>query len=590
MATINSSFVGQVFSGITIAFHHKTSSTIVYDVGFSTNQSQVEKIVAVFVKAKLPKVIPPPVLRTGTNIVSRILNLGSENVTRSLQEAERVISENRIKPAKTTNVLISIPIESTSDFIVEISGIDSEGLSVSSKVSDLVLHSRIVSLISRPMEPPKVLRFGNRAKFEILQRDQEATGIQVLEKTLGGLNQLTSIDLLPKQTALLELGVLGGEYCFVSKNGYGVSSDFFFVDGGKSKRKLSKQCISYQITGGGIQFKALELGAEAVALRLYKKYQYGDWSLIATKRAGQEVSFFDQDVVSDNVYQYRIELESLTSINVLRQFTIRFKQTIDGAIAVTPIKTQITTFENEKNVEVSLKTEFVEADEQRALSTLRSQGISNFFDGDITKENLQSLLVHAVSRLNLETGLSEDLGIITGTDFSVNELARSVGASGFENSRYQLQIISCIRKAETVLDADERKWKNPVTLRSGTLLASSLEVHHAENQFLTGPMIAISYVEVDLRMQNRQIENVRVVAIGNGLYQINWQTNGQFTDVFYFLVQQREKTVARVLPFSGNETIVRLPEINGAVSVTVTPVFLSGDVGSPTQSNVVRSS
>lgn len=590
MATLNNTFVSQVFSEVTVVFHHKTNSAIVYGVRFTTNQSQIGKIANVFVKAKLPRVTPPPTLRTGMNMVTRILNLGSENVTRSTREAERIIAELKVKPSKTIDAYIPIPLDSTSDFVVEISGLDHEGLLVSSKVSDLVSHSRTVSLISRPAIPPKVSRLGDRAKFNVLQKDAEATSIQVFEKTQNGLNQLTSVSLPTKQATLLEFGALGGEYCFLAKNAYGVSNDFIFAGNSRNKQARSACCISYRITGVGIQFRALELGSGAVSLRLYKKRQHADWVLISTKRAGQEVLFFDQDVVSDSVYQYRIELESLTAISVLRQFTIRFKQTIDGAIAVTPTKTQITTFENEKNVEVSLKTEFVEADEQRALSTLRSQGISNFFDGDITKENLQSLLVHAISRLNLETGLYEDLGIITGTDFSVGELARTVGASSFENARYQLQIISCIRKAETILNADERKWKNPVTLRSGTLLANSLEVHHAENQFLAGPAVATSYIEVDLRMQTRQIENVRIVAIGNGLYQINWQTNGQFSDVFYFLVRQGETTVARVLPFSGTETVVRLSEVNGAVSVTVTPVFLSEEVGSPTQSNVVRSS
>jgi hypothetical protein len=172
----------------------------------------------------------------------------------------------------------------------------------------------------------------------------------------------------------------------------------------------------------------------------------------------------------------------------------------------------------------------------------------------------------------------------------VNELGRSVGASGFENARYQLQISSCIRKAETILDANEEKWKNPVTLRSGTILANSLQIHHAENQFLAGPLVAISYIEVDLRTQTKLIESVRVVAIGNGLYHISWQTNGQVSNVFYFLVKQGETIVARVLPFSGTEVVVRLNETNDLISVTVTPVFLSEEIGTPTQSNVVRSS
>lgn len=589
MPTLNNNLVNQAISEISVTFLGKSTSVIFYEVSFKVNELYLPKISRLTVRAKLSQQTPFRPLSFNTNLVSRILNLGSENVQRSEQESLLIITEKNAKPVNKAKLILEIDINLTSDFVVEISALNMDGFLLSKEVSDLVSHTRIVSLASRPTKAPKVLRIGKQGKFSVIQQDPQASLLQVFEKTEQGLGEIATVSLAAKGEMLLETNSVKGRYCFLAKNNYGVSSDFNLVSTG-SVEKQSKALVAYKFVAAGIQFDISDLGSEAIAVKLYKKAVHSEWVLSTITRATQNVVIFDGDVTSDNVYQYRIEVEFLAKTQILRQFTIRFKQVVDGTIAVTPTKTEIISTQGSRDVSITLKSEFVEVDEQRILSSLQARGISSFFEEDITKENLQSLLVHAISRLNLETGLFEDLGIATGNVISNNELGRSIGATELTSGRYQFQISSFLRKAETMLDPTSKKWLNPVTLRSGTLLAPLLTTHHSENQFLTGPIVALSYVQADLRMQNRQVENVRLISVGRNLFQVNWQTNGELANVFYYVVHHNNDIIARVLPLSNLEAVVKIDEkrLGEGITVTVTPVFLSEDIGTPTQSNTVR--
>jgi hypothetical protein len=228
---------------------------------------------------------------------------------------------------------------------------------------------------------------------------------------------------------------------------------------------------------------------------------------ILNKKGSEEIVFKDTNVTKNRIYRY---FYKYIYINGQEQFgsndlTIEYKPETSNVVNTIILNPRVVQQGINLDVQFSLESNFIEKSENALLNALRIQGLNEFFNESINKDNLQDLIGYGIVRINLTNGDIEDFGINTQKNFSDFKFGNTKGVKPIKSgNEYQYIVSTYFRSAITMLEKYEKfeefsnssnfnysfkpfEWLHPITLKKGNLVSKrSLVKNHAQSQFSFG--------------------------------------------------------------------------------------------------------
>lgn len=167
------------------------------------------------------------------------------------------------------------------------------------------------------------------------------------------------------------------------------------------------------------------------------------------------------------------------------------------------------------DVKFSLQSAMQDSTLNTTINSLQALGLSDVFSAEIEsgKSSLSDLITHNVQRIDMASGEVSDFGTITGDKFSdISSRTNSVITDVIPGRKYRYVVTTQFRNIDTLLATrtiektsefgvkysfNAKKFLNPITLRTGTLLPSDgSNVHHPEDEFRLGSVGNDTYIEI----------------------------------------------------------------------------------------------
>lgn len=523
---------------------------------------------------------------------AQIPNAAYANVITKIEETEVEIEE-----------ILNIPkqVLSGDKFILRIELITSKNIVVQ-KMSEVVNHSQLVSLLQSPTIPPniKLMSTGitGRNLIQLEQNDRTATAIAVYKKTIASdlysLNSdyqkvsvvnLTSMDagILIEDKALSPNPVI---YRAVSIGSDGQNgSDFSSVVAPRKRVKSTlensmffKRPSHLVLTNEIRDTKNLlfidNIPIEAVALELYRRDLTikGDWMKVGITYplkhvATRPIEISDSRLKKRRIYEYQCYLtypdgtQTPSGNNLVIEFNLVESNVVDVQIENLKIDSNNP---NDVDVMFDIRKSIILTQTDILKSLLIEQGITEFdVNLESNKHKLSDLFFLKVARKNMNTGQIEDYGIVDGLSFSDKVYGKIKNVSALQpNTTYKYEISAYSRAAETLFtdlsrSVDVRtnaynlkpaKYYHPVTLNEGNIVTeASYKKNHSFSQFSIGRLCDVKYVTVNFSENLPKILEAKAVQLNEKKIVLNWITQGNSSLFDHFII---------VLEINGMRTIV----------------------------------
>ena len=483
--------------------------------------------------------------------------------------------------------VLRLPLD-LDDFTLEFKLLDNNNSTVE-KLTRLVEHGKNVSILLTPKLPPvvntPVSNKPGRTVLDIMQTDPIATGVRIYRKSVSYNNQTVTPYVF---AGLIPLTIEDGNKRFedlfpnyspviyrvvpVGRTGE-LASEFAGVVGKSDPRyglptKIKNNSVSISTTmetGGGIRVELGTMPAGSVAVELWRTDMSmaspstvlaGRATLTATDK--DSTVFVDTNVHQGRMYRYFCKFWNKEGSSVVGSSAALVEyQPETSNIADTQIAGLTVTDLDDGTTEAkfNMLTSLVTTNEDKIKQALEQQGLSRFYNDNITKDNLQNLVAYKITRANLTTGELEEFGVTTETKFSDRTMGEVKGASPLRAGEdYRYTVSTHFRPAETMLDeytkqvtyADQplknytykpSRWLHPVTLDNGNLVTTkTLQANYSKDEFTFGKVGKISTVDVLLSKTLPAVFQATAVKVNSRFVKLQWKLRGNTAAIDHFTV------------------------------------------------------
>lgn len=437
-----------------------------------------------------------------------------------------------------------------------------------------------------PKEPPRVKasasEISSRVNLEIKQVDPGATEVQVFKKSfwvasataddysLIGTYGLTSLDQslliqvdLPRKSPVI--------YRVVSRGRQSMQSFEYTNVAVKPARFSPVKSVSLSAisTSTGIQLQARSIPPTVVAIQFIR------WNLTTfdsdyttvgddvgfvddASRQADLVATIDTDVSPNNIYRYVARLIFKDGNHSdFGDTTIEFIQPSPGEVD-TRIESLVVSHDTSPNVAFDITTVTVDTDLDVVKNMIDNLGLTEFFVGDIQaqRDQLKQLIAHSVQRVDLNTGLREDFGILTATHFDDAALRKNQAIQPLEyGHRYRYEVYPLLRAAETMFDDFRKdavdqvtkkpytfspsKFLHPITLNRGVIVTSAgANQRYAKDPMAYGVIGSNTFTEVSFDLDTAKVIEPTAAKFDRYLNVVSWKVLGDINQVDHFLVMK----------------------------------------------------
>lgn len=277
-----------------------------------------------------------------------------------------------------------------------------------------------------------------------------------------------------------------------------------------------------------------------------------------TTRRADYVSYIASNVQTNHVYEFACRIYQSTGVQMISgNEIIEYILPEPGKIDVT-VRDIIVSHDDEPNVSFTVDVNILDSNIDLIKSMLEKQGIKSYFEGDIAKQRdqLKSLLSYSVHRIDLNTGVREDLGVITQPTFNDKNVRRIYSASSLKyGHKYRYQITPLARAPETLFDAFKKtsqdpvtkkaysfepsKFLHPITKKTGMIVtAAGLATKFSKNAFEHGAIGATHNVEITLDQSPSIVADPGAEKINRYYNSVSWKLQGELSNVDHFIIMK----------------------------------------------------
>lgn len=504
--------------------------------------------------------------------------------------------------------------------------------------------SRHVQLFNIPKLPPivKVVssELASKANLEIKQVDHGASAVKVYKKTFSRV--LTSIDsysLVGKfdvtsdqQTLLVSIDKpveSVGIYRIVAS---GVQDTLGFeytniVIKPSRFSQIKSLSLTAFVTTTGVQVEAREIPQNVVAIEFlvrnlttfdhdYRNVGGGLKTIDLSTTIVDHVSVIDKQINPDNVYEYVARLIYLTGESkIVGNVTIEVFNPEPGKVDTT-IENVVVGHSDEPNVSFTVNTNIIDTNIDIVKNLLQKQDNYDLFKDDVAKERefLKSLIAHNVQRVNLTTGVREDFGVVTSSNFSDKDLRKNQAIASLQyGHKYRYEVTALLRAPETMLNTLQKnvtdprskksysynpaKFLHPVAMSSKGMLATKpgLQTMFAKDAMSHGAVGSVQTLEISFDDEPARITDPSVSRFDSRLNVVTWKLQGSTSEVDHFIVMKEVNGVRTLVgkthsefPY-GNCQYLHVIERRdvGEIFYVIVPIFNDYNTGTEAKTNSV---
>ena len=442
---------------------------------------------------------------------------------------------------------------------------------------------------------------GGQFSMTLKQRDPYATGVKVYKTVYN--STATSEDAVQSLVGNYALGY-GETRTFLLQNdstGLLLFRALSYNDNASTSNDFTSQIVEVSSTEletsskddvfvslnssyvrGGLNLVISEIPDETSFIQLYKTNLTVDASteillttfFVGGQGSGSSFSYMDSDLDKYKSYSYRVTLinNKGVELNSSAKLELYYRpQTQDYAVAsytapvVTPIQ-QPGDSTQYYDVSFGVTYAITKTLEDNVKEFLTNQELIQYFGGDITRENLKSLLITKVELRDLRTN---DKSFLTYMDSKFQQGATTYGLLN-KNSQYVYELTTYVRIPATLLEKTvvmgsstpragaatpptysyvPFNINNPYGLLQGTNPKSSgneFVTQYGLDQLEFGDITGIDYISIDLKTPTPSINGLRAFMFNSKNMELNWSVNGDQNGISHFIIRRQNLTTGKL--------------------------------------------
>jgi hypothetical protein len=498
-------------------------------------------------------------------------------VNESVRDVEVPVTVMFIPPKKALGTKDSIDV-----FVKFVLKDSSTGSAIDSVVVplDIPKHTRFYwTPTSAPVVKVTKAEISSKVNLEIKQTSVNANEVHVFKKVIhttsvqnddyvlvgvhpvtGNQRIIVSVDMPLKNAYIYRVipaysGILGYSYNNV-------------VVRPKRYTPVTAISLTSHVVDEGLQLEARHIPPETVSIQFLQRdltIFEKDFTSISEPilvedsiRRADHVSYIAANVQANHVYEFACRIYQSTGVQTITgNEIIEHNLPEPGKIDVT-VRDIIVSHDDEPNVSFTVDVNILDSNVDQIKSLLEKQGIKTYFEGDIAKQRdqLKSLLAYSIHRIDLNTGIREDLGVITQQSFNDKNVRRIYSASSLKyGHKYRYQITPLARTTETLFDAFKKtsldpvtkkaytfepsKFLHPVTKKTGMVVtAAGLATKFSKNAFEHGAVGATHNVEITLDQSPSVVADPIAEKVNRFYNSISWKLQGELSNVDHFIIMK----------------------------------------------------
>lgn len=390
---------------------------------------------------------------------------------------------------------------------------------------------------------------------------------------------------------------------------------------------LKSLSLVSKVVNSGIKLECRNISSDVVSLSFLQRnltLKEKTFSIISQSYLASEnelISHIAKNLISGHTYEFstRCIHKNSLSYDAGNEVCLFMKQ----PIGLMTMKVENTSIEwigssGEPEIKFNVKMFMNDSELNQVKTSMENSGNRDYFDNNIVeaKENLNLLLFFQVERTELLSGQKENLGIFPYTEnFKFSDLTESSkmkasplrrGASyryAIRGITWKPEVISNVGKKKrkdpttgVTYSYEPKKWGDPLSLKSGTILPLRSDETISLSRGLTGNII---YVDVSL---NSSPEVLGVFAFNAELFDekkisLKWTSNLTSNEVDHFILFENLNSSSPVQigkahaqsEFRSYEWIYNIPnEKFEKFSFSIIPVNVFGEKMSEYTSNTIE--
>lgn len=483
---------------------------------------------------------------------------------------------------------------------------------------------------SIPIIPPlaKTTGYGSKthALLAIKQRDNNAKSVKIYrriydhhtleEQPYSFVNEFNVTTIDGWKYVPLEIS-LGNTFIYrivaVGKDG-SIGSGFETVVLKPTKRdsNIKRAVVTTTPLLNGVQLDVTHLPSDCISFQILREdtttnknvlNNVGSSVYVQTSDPKKVYSIQDTEVKKGHVYRYycRVYRRNGSQFQRLVTFYEHFpliENLVDTKLV--NIRTQLTDLGYDVKFTIQTTVVNTEIDQYKLL--LERQGLYELFTTDVAgaRDQLGKLIAHNVKRIDLTTGVIEDFGTVTSTEFSDLAARGIAGVSDpVSKHKYRYAVTALLRSPETMLDTFVKtatdkitgrsfsfspfKFLHPIVSNHGNLVSnSSIRSHYASDPMSFGFIGNHVSADVALDTQLPNVVNLSREKFGLDTDVLKWTLRGSSKDVDHFqiLVEHSGKRaiVGKIICLPDTQSFqfirrVHTLEVDADLRYYVLPVF-----------------
>ncbi len=456
------------------------------------------------------------------------------------------------------------------------------------------LHSRLLKIFNTPKIEPtiKIANFQLLGKntLELTQNDPRATNMRIERRAIKH-NDLELIDKNYKLIATIPITKKDGLIKFIdiinnSSNiqyrcipvgpGGVVGSIFdnavspavkYGTDNISYSRKNTAVALDIGNIQGAVEIAVTNVPVGVVSIAILRKEVHVDTTFktlsvlkpisLVTKGLSR-TRYQDTDVKRKRIYEYscRLFYKDGTEAKSLSSVIHRYEN-LEKEKAIANIS-DLRVFRTGKDIDVSfnVRSSVLENNLDAVKAAIERQGLGDLFTNDLEKERdqLQKLIAHHITRVNLTTGEYENFGTITEESFSDRRFGSIRGVAPIKDGRkYRYIVSTLLRDADTMFGDLKKnavdsatgkeyeyspfKFRHPLALTEGTIVdRQTLETNHPEDDFSFGRIGNSREIDVNIELTNPKILDLAATRESENAIILTWQIDGAKNRIEHFVV------------------------------------------------------
>lgn len=466
---------------------------------------------------------------------------------------------------------------------------DGKEIAVSKTIID---HGQCVRLYNTPHKPPQVKISGDhgngRVGIDIRQIDPHAASVIILKRIISPTDAMTTSSSyvkianlsISRQNGFIKFfddthGMKTAIYRFIAVGKKGeIGKNFSSIisrpqkQHGTAHRRnqlLTISIVSHNVDSG-ISTVLTKFPPSARAVVLFRRdmtlheqipvvINTADQIILVNDR-NDEITFTDVWTKPDHIYEYTAKIvdKSGSVLDCVGTFVIKRvpSSSTSTELSITDIKIEKTNSISDVKFTIDSVSEASDADKIKAL--IENAGLADVYASEISgiKSEFGDVISHNIRRIDTITGEDIDFGTVIGSTFSdVTSRISSTITNIIPGRKYRYVIATQFSNVDALLssrviekeDKYGRKYKflakkflNPITLKTGTLLpASNKSKQMPDDSVKLGISGNEKFIDIVIPTEKTQISNLVRAKVGNA-NSIKWNISGNTADFDHFQI------------------------------------------------------